>query len=220
MTKEEMALSFRSLAYRDYIAARILFNNGCPLQGLTLASSSVEKYIKIALSAKGLAKSQIFGHLDKLDKLQALLAQNYFDFTGKFDPRFLELLGKAYTARYYDDLKQPLTIGFFVGQLLCELDFAVNIMEQIMTVKNTKGEIINSSYQRAASVQDQDLIFNNYIFQGLTKKAFMELPHQGFAVHIDSVNGFNEIQVDGRNISNTYEGTIADISIKFQKKSI
>ena len=34
------------LGYRDYIAARLLLNNHMIIQGLTLASTSVEKYLK------------------------------------------------------------------------------------------------------------------------------------------------------------------------------
>ena len=34
------------LGYRDYVAARFLLNNHLIIQGLTLASTAVEKYLK------------------------------------------------------------------------------------------------------------------------------------------------------------------------------
>jgi len=37
------------LAYRDYIAARFLLNNHFIVQGLTLASTAVEKYLKAVI---------------------------------------------------------------------------------------------------------------------------------------------------------------------------
>jgi hypothetical protein len=88
MNSMDLALSFRSLAYTDYIASRVLLNNQHPLQGLTLASSAVEKYIKISLAATGLGKRQIIGHMNELAKLRNLLAIHYTDFTTKFDQRF------------------------------------------------------------------------------------------------------------------------------------
>jgi hypothetical protein len=125
-------------------------------------------------------------------------------------------LGKAYLARYYDDLKHPLTIGFFIGQILCELDYAVNIMEQILNVKDGNGNEIPSPYKRAAMEKNPDLITNNFIFQKISKKDFMEKPHQGFAIHIDPINGYKELEAKGLNISNKYDGLIADIKFKFE----
>lgn len=212
----QLALSFRSLAYRDYIASRVLLNNGHALQGLTLASSAVEKYIKIALVAKGLTSKQINGHMNRLPKLQNLLAIHYIDFTQNFDTRFLELLGKAYDARYFDDLKSPLTIGFFIGQVLCELDFAVDIMERVLNAKDGNGKEISSPYKRAALKGDQDLIYNNFIFLKISKKDFMEKIDQGFAVYIDPINGYKEIEAEGLNICNKYDGQIADINFNFK----
>ena len=37
------------LGYRDYIAARFLLNNHFIVQGLTLASTAVEKYLKAVI---------------------------------------------------------------------------------------------------------------------------------------------------------------------------
>jgi len=215
MDNYKLAVSFRGLAYRDYIAARILLNKGYALQGLTLASSAIEKYIKVSLIAKGLTKKDINVHLDRFDKLKALLAQHYYDFTTKFDSRFLELLGKGYRARYYDNLTQPLMIGFFIGQFIGELDYAVNILDQIMTVSDENGNVITSPYRRAVNEKKPDLLENNYIFEGVSKKEFMERPAQGFGVYIDPVKGFNELEISGKDIKNSYDGMIAYIDVNF-----
>ena len=46
--------SLMDLGYRDYIAARFLLNNKFIIQGLTLASTALEKYLKslIVLTSK------------------------------------------------------------------------------------------------------------------------------------------------------------------------
>ena len=38
--------AFFDMAYRDYIASRVLINNDYVLQGAILASSAIEKYYK------------------------------------------------------------------------------------------------------------------------------------------------------------------------------
>ena len=47
------ALEFVGLGYKDYIGARTLLIDHLPLQGATLGSSAVEKYIKALLSLRG-----------------------------------------------------------------------------------------------------------------------------------------------------------------------
>src|SRR5690606_25191579 len=111
---DTQAYSLIQLGFNDYIAARHLINNGYILQGVTLASTAVEKYLKVILVSKGKTKKDIGVHLDRIDKLKQQLDECYADFTNKIDERFLEILGKAYKARYYDDIKAPITIGFFI----------------------------------------------------------------------------------------------------------
>lgn len=50
MEKLTTGYSFAELAYRDYIAARFLLNNHFIVQGLTLASTAVEKYLKAVIA--------------------------------------------------------------------------------------------------------------------------------------------------------------------------
>jgi hypothetical protein len=216
MNNQELALSLLSLGYNDYIAARVLLNKHYPLQGLTLASSAIEKYFKVILALHGNTKKDMGVHLDRLDKLKALLIASYSDITVHFDERFLNLLAKAYKARYYDNLSSPLMIGFFVNQVLCELDFIVNFFDNLIKLTDSKGEAIKSAYKRASENKAVDLITNNYLFLEISKKEFMERPDKGFGVYIDSINGFKEFEIEGTGVKNQYNGTIAEINLKFE----
>jgi hypothetical protein len=216
MDEQDLASSLLSLGYKDYIASRFLLNNNYLIQGLTLASSAVEKYFKVILALNGKTKKEMGVHLDRLDKLKKLLSDCYTDITVHLDERFLQLLGKAYQARYYDNLSQPITISFFVNQVLGELDFTINFIESLVTKKNTSGELFKTSYRRAVEENNADLYYKNYVLQRIPKKEFMEAVDNGFAVYIDCNNTMKEIEVEGTNIRNTYDGNIGEINIEFK----
>jgi HEPN domain-containing protein len=216
----EIAFSFIELAFRDYIAARYLINNGFLLQGLTLASTTVEKYIKVILVLNGKTKREMQVHLNNINKLKIELANCYYDVTKLMDDRFLDILGKIYTIRYYDDIIKPVTIGFFINQFLGELDYIVNIFETkiITEIKRANGEPIKTAYKRAIDAEDPTLFENNYILLGLTKKEHMEKSDTGYALNIRPESlASGEIEAFGHNIINKYDGQIAFIDIQLQK---
>lgn len=218
MNKNSLSLSYFSLGYRDYIAARFLLNNNFFLQGLTLASSSVEKYLKALLIFHGRSKKK---HLSQLDDLKQELANCYYDLTQKFDPRFFTLLSNAYKARYYDNLQEPLTIGFFVNQLIGELDSFVSFIENfvITEIKDLNGNIVKTPYKRAYEEKNEQLIKNNYLFEGITKKEYMERPDDGYAIYVDPNQPFEEYVALGKGIVNEYNGSLTEIKFNFIKEN-
>jgi len=218
MNKSSLSLSYFSLGYRDYIAARFLLNNNFYLQGLTLASSSVEKYLKALLIFHGRSKKK---HLTQLHALKEELANCYYDLTQKFDPRFFTLLGKAYKARYYDNLEEPITIGFFVNQLIGELDTFVSFIENfvIKEIKDQNGNIIKTPYKRAYGAKNEHLVKNNYLFEGITKKEYMERPDDGYAIYVDPNQPFEEYVALGKGIINKYNGSLTEINFNFREEN-
>lgn len=194
--------SLIDLGYRDYIAARFLLNNKFIIQGLTLASMALEKYLKSLIVLTSKEKEKYNYHLDNIEKLKNILARNYHDVTRKFDPVFLNILEKVYKIRYYDNLKEPLFIGFYLNQFIGELDDTIHSLEQLFP--NT------SPYTRAVKNNTHHLYENNFILNKLNKKEFMEKPDTGFSVRIAvGSQVFTESTVEGKDISNKYEGQIA-----------
>lgn len=212
------AYSMMVLAYRDYIAARFLLNSKFITQGLTLASSAVEKYMKVPLVAQG--KNQK-AHLNNIDKLKKLLSENYYDITQKIDPTFLKILSDTYLIRYYDDynIKSPITIGFFLNQFLGELDYVANLFETVIIkeFKDAKGKLI-TPYHSAIEERNEDLFKNNYILNGVTKKEHMEKTDTGFLIYVHPKSlAHGEIRVIGSNIKNIYDGQIMEIKLEFNQ---
>ena len=112
-----LALGFLRTAYSDYIAARVLLNRGYTLQGMMLASTAIEKYFKTAICIWTGKVTKV--HMDNFDAIrQKVVEMGYGRLIEKIDPQFLELLSKAYKIRYYDDITESMTIGFFRNQFL------------------------------------------------------------------------------------------------------
>lgn len=194
------------LGYRDYIAARFLLNNHFVLQGLTLASTAVEKYLKALIVLSSKEKENYYHHFDNFKKLKALLSKNNCDVTEKFDPVFLNILENAFKIRYYDKLKKPIFIGFYINQFIGELDDTVRLMETSVF----KTQVNETPYQRAVHNNDPNLYHNNFTLSNQSKKDFMEKPDDGFSIYIRSGSVVNEEKiVKGGNITNQYNGTIS-----------
>ena len=197
--------SLINVGYRDYIAARFLLNNRFTVQGLTLASTAIEKYLKAVLVIASNEKVRYDVHLDNLEKLKTLLSKNNCDITEKFDQVFLNILVNAFKIRYYDKLKRPIIIGFYVNQFIGELDDTIDIIETyvLKTVSETP-------FRRAIKSKDPHLYYNNFKLNNQDKKEFMEQPDDGFSIYVRSGTVVNEEKiVTTKNFVNKYERQIA-----------
>ncbi len=203
------------LGFRDYIAARFLLNNQFIIQGLTLASTAVEKYLKSLLLFNLSEREWYNYHFDRIEKLQDLLDKHYFDVTEKFDPVFLSILEKAFKIRYYDGLKQPVEFGFYLNQFIGELDNTIHLFETSIGPEISLNPI--TPYKQAVQNKGRHLFENNYVLTGQDKKTFMEKPTTAFSIHIYTSSSMHTEQpVIGTDITPpVYEGQLS-IFLGFQ----
>jgi len=212
MEKLSTGYSFTDLGYRDYIAARFLLNNHYILQGLTLASIAVEKYLK-AIIVFNLQKREWYNyHFDKFEQLKNLLNKVNSDVTKEFDPVFIAILEKAFKIRYYDKIKKPIFMGFYINQFVGELDYTIDYLENFIFNTQSCGQPI-TAYNKAVINKDSGLYYNNYILNKENKKYFMEKPDVGFSIYISvgSVIHQEDI-VKGGCTRNKYDGQIAEFT--------
>ena len=197
------------LGYRDYIAARFLLNNHLIVQGLTLASTSVEKYLKALIVFNLEVRENYHYHFDRFYKLKNLLENVNKDITKELDPVFLEILENAFKIRYYDRIKSPIFIGLYINQFIGELDYTIDFIERFIVNTQNGGESI-SAYSRAIKNNEPHLYENNFILNKEDKKEHMEKTDVGFSIHLrmGSVSQEENI-VKGGSTKNKYEGQIA-----------
>lgn len=197
-----------TLGYQDYVASRFLINNDYLIQGTTLASSSVEKYLKVLLMVLNKPVKKV--HLDNLDLLKAHFAGTIQEDLFKYlDDNFLEVLGKAYKFRYYDNIKTPDSVGFFVNQFLGELDYTVGIIELLLNnMVDEKGNQWHSHYAKAFRDKSDELFKNNNHLTDQKKEDYMKKPTTGFGIYINPKN-WEPIDIKTTvNVIPPYEGKI------------
>ena len=195
MKTNNLGINFLKTGFRDYKAARFLLNNDLLMQGVTLASSAVEKYFKAVLIIHNLKRKV---HLDNLKEIKKAFARINLDIIDELDESFLKILSDAYKLRYYDNLKDKLSFGFLSNQLLAELDYTINLIDSRLSMKNSQNEEILSPYRVAINDKDEKILLNNYILNKIDKKEFMERPSMSYMLNVEK-NGF-EIEIVGNGL--------------------
>lgn len=207
--KCSISSSLIDLAYRDYIGARFLLNNQLVLQGLTLASTAVEKYLK-AIIVFNLKETERYNyHFDRFEKLKELSIKSKCKLINDFDSVFLNVLEKAFKIRYYDGLKEEVEIGIYLNQFIGELDEVINKLETYITESKNNGNKF-STYWRAIEKKDSRLYEENFILNGIDKKKFMEKPGYAFSIYIQpGLLSSSEKICLSENITKAYEGRLS-----------
>jgi hypothetical protein len=223
MTDSEYTRGLLSLGYRDYIASRFLLNNDYILQGTVLASSAVEKYLKAGLALNGKRLNKY--HLDNLGQFKSLYSQTpYHMMFDVLDPAFLDILGKAYRYRYYDEktITKPDTIGFLVNQFLGTLDFTILKLDSLFIITQEKDGVTNSQdtqLKRAAKSGLPDLLLNNYVLNKIDKTEFMNRKSKAFGLHITPLNFGEEFEITGHDVIGLYEGKMWTVTLNLTPKA-
>ena len=162
------ARTFINLGFTDYLAARILLNNGLVLQGLCLASTSVEKYFKAILSLKETVHRK---HLNR-DLRKAVRATDS-ELYQSLNESFFLLLEKCYKLRYLDDLPNGFSVALIQYPSLAELDYSIEKIESRFALYEDSRKL-ELGYQRMLNEKDSQLIENNFLYSELEKKEFIE----------------------------------------------
>jgi hypothetical protein len=202
-----------ALGYRDYIASRFLINNEYFVQGMMLASSAVEKYLKAVLSVYNI-RCKV--HLNELDKIKTAFAKTEYSILfDKLDPVFLKLLGKSYKYRYYDEgtVTEADTIGFLVNQFLGELDYTIALCEKIFIITDENNNPLDTQYKREAKECKPGLFLNNYILNNIPKKEFMNRKSNAFGLHLNPKFLGTEIEIKGTDVAGEYTNCIWEIHV-------
>ncbi|WP_289658334.1 hypothetical protein [Flavobacterium panacagri] len=210
MEKLSAGYTFVDLGYRDYIAARFLLNNDFIVQGLALASTAVEKYLKAVIVFNLQEKEWYNYHFDRFEKLKNLLGKVNRDVTEEFDSLFVAILEKAFKIRYYDKLEKPIYIGFYINQFIGELDYTINYLETFIFNTQSAGQSM-TDYSKAVRNKDSGLYYNNFVLNNKNKKDFMEKPDKGFSLYLSIGPVIQKEEITkGGSTRNSYDGRIAE----------
>lgn len=179
---------FLNMAYKDYLASRVLLNAQLPVQGAVMASTAIEKYFKAILAFRG---NESQGHLQKAH----FNAVKNFDpkLWGAFNAEFVSLLQLVYALRYQDALVKNFNAVIASREFLAELDYtAVTIQESFQLKKDGKVAVL--AYHHDRMQHDPRLLLNNHVLQGIDKQTFIAAePQFVYEVRNCPLRGFIEV---------------------------
>lgn len=182
------ACDFLNLAFKDYLAARVLIVNRLLLQGAILASTSVEKYIKALIWLRG---NRLEGHL-KTAHLNSL-KNKYPALAQVLNHDFLQLLNKAYNLRYLDEVKKNFNLVIADREFLAELDFTVAAIQKGLRVSRD-GKPAKLEYDQAIQERDPRLLTSNFLFDNVEKQSFVSKePQVVYEIRKCPVGGLREV---------------------------
>lgn len=178
---------FLNIAYKDYLASRVLINAHLLVQGAVLASTTIEKYFKAILAFRG---QENRGHLKKA---HINAAKNYDARLARvLNDDFLFLLQRAYSLRYLDDLEVEFNLVLASREFLAELDFTACMFQESFTLKQGDVEVVQEYHQHKQQA-DPRLVFDNFLFMGVNKQDFISAePQLVYEVRNCRLRGFIE----------------------------
>ena len=135
--KKRDIIGWLNLADDDYLAARVLIDNGMLVQGAILSVTAIEKYLKMI--------GQIFdvkfvfrGDAHNVMDLYKSHKRNGATFNINED--YLEFLVKIYKFRYPDKLEPDYSFAINQSKLIVALDETVFILRDRIKMINEQGE--------------------------------------------------------------------------------
>ncbi|MDO9302222.1 MAG: hypothetical protein Q7T89_12600 [Anaerolineales bacterium] len=160
--------AYLDIGFRDYVAARVLINNGLLLQGAILASTSIEKYFKAVLTLNKIT-SRSHLNLDLCNKFNSFDPSLY----NTFNKSFLEMLIRCYKLRYIDDVPDHFSVVFIQFPLLAELDYTISKIEEKINIYQD-GKKLEFGYRQMWNNKNPEFTENNYIYLGISKNSFIQ----------------------------------------------
>jgi hypothetical protein len=192
----QRARLFLDLAFKDYVAARVLLNQSLVLQGAILASTTIEKCFKGVAALTGKVAR---GHF----KNAHVAPIKEFDpkFLEKLNPSFLTMLELVYDLRYLDDPDKPkpgFTIKLERWPILAELDLTV--ISLLNKISFGQGDAkFTGMYEHMVEAKDARLWENNYLLANKKKEEFIARRDTVYCVRIDEglglIEAFYEVEL-------------------------
>jgi len=115
----KLALNYLSIAFDDYIDARVLIRQNRLLNGGHLSALATEKLLKALILTRGLVPKRV--HLDHASQLISQISAGIPAYQDFIDVAFLHYLGRIFRMRYYPDQAAD-QISISRNKLLWELD--------------------------------------------------------------------------------------------------
>ncbi|MBD0279557.1 MAG: HEPN domain-containing protein, partial [Flavisolibacter sp.] len=129
--KGKRLVGLKHSAYKDYVAARILFLNNQLHQAAIFANTCIEKELKACLYGLGV-DCRIRHNSFKIYNLMRAHDEETFN---KINSNFIRVLSKVYESRYHEGLNPGYNFVIIKRKFLAELDYTYSLLERKVRYK-------------------------------------------------------------------------------------
>jgi len=162
-------LGLKIMAYKDYLAARTLYNTDLVHQASFFANTCLEKELKSYLETIGIKIS--IEH--ETDKIYNILYSKNSNLAQKINLDFLKALTKIYQSRYFEKLGTGYNFIILRNKFLAELDYTYSFLESLTRIK-TKKKVFQTNYEIDVQQKNKILYKNNYLLNNISKDEFLK----------------------------------------------
>lgn len=204
--------NFLELALDDYLAARLLLRTGLLAQGVTVASTAIEKYLKAALALRNFFTKK---HMES-GLLQAI-KQHYPELFAALDEDFLKFLQRAFKLRYASTEAEGFSIVINQHRTLIALDQTVLGIDSGFKFHTDNGPTI-TSLQYEIEKKNTLLLEDNVALGAITLDDLASRPNSIHEICVEKNLRTLQVQyqTDGLNVVGSFCKK-SDISSKRQK---
>jgi len=164
-------IGLKSVSYKEYLAARHLFNGNFLHQGAILMNTCLEKALKVYLLVNDV---NIDSATHDNIKLFRILENTNAKIAAGLNSDFLKVLSKIYLSRYYEKL--PIGYNFVIlkNQFLAELDYSFIYLNDLTKFRLGRDEVFpKSNFVRDKEKQLKVLVENNHVIDNISKEQYL-----------------------------------------------
>lgn len=176
------SITWLGWADKDYIAARKLIRAGLIAQGATMANTALEKYFKSLFILLDLDIPRGYVGHDIRSLYQKVVAK--IPRLGSINAEFIEVLFKAYSLRYPDDLDPGYNIALNGTKLLAELDSTVFEIRKGFNFHTAKGPVATHIDTLQQDVSDDLIGDNSYFGTTVREDLFGRASHHNYELRM------------------------------------
>jgi HEPN domain-containing protein len=166
----KQVIGLKSMAYKDYLAARKLLNTGMLHQAAFLINTCIEKELKSYLFARNIN----FNSTHEIQKLLGIISNlPDADWTKKINSEFIKVVSKIYKSRYFEILGPGYNFVINKNKFLAEFDYTYAELEKTTMLRYEQNSKIKSPYNLDKEKNNAHLYENNYILNSLSKIDFL-----------------------------------------------
>ena len=164
-------IGLKHAAYKDYLAARLLFLSNQLHQGAIFANTCIEKELKACLSGHSI-QCKI-----KHDSYKILnLFKRHDPKTGNLiNADFVKMISKVYESRYHEDLNPGYNFVLVRNKFLAELDYTFSLLEPKVRfqLRSVEGRPSKTLYELDSLNKNPIVVDDNYLYNNTSKEDFL-----------------------------------------------